>query len=69
MGGKRTQRMFFVRSSQTSFPEKQHKLMTDLSNKADFYGPIALEPWKALPMMSVADKRVFWSRRRVAVGG
>ena len=69
VGRKCTQRMYFFKNALTTIPEKQHKHLADLSNKADFYGPISLEAWTELPMMSVSDKKAFWSRRRVSVGG
>ena len=64
-----TQGMMWWHNSHTSIPTRMHKHFPELSNSSDVYGPIALEAWRDLPTMTVADKKVFWGKRRMACGG
>ena len=68
-GRKCTQRMYWFTNVETNLPERMYKNCKDCSNQGDSYGPVALEPWSSLPGLSVADKKTFWAKRRVAVGG
>lgn len=61
--------MLWWYSSATHLPTRTHKLFPEMTSASDVYGPFNLESWKELPVMAVAEKKAFWGKRRVAVGG
>lgn len=61
--------MLWWHNSATHLPTRTHKLFPEMTSASDVYGPFNLEAWKELPVMSVAEKKAFWGKRRVAVGG
>ena len=56
-------------NSGTYMPQRPHKHYPESTNTSNVYGPIMLESWRELPALTVAEKRAWWSKRRVACGG
>ena len=64
-----SQRVFAFHSGLTEVRPRQHKHFEGYSNMSDTLGPFSWPTVATLPMLSLADKRLFWDARRKAVGG
>ena len=64
-----SQQLLLWYNPSTHMPVKTHKHFADSTSASDVLGPFALEAWNKLPSLTVEEKKAWWGKRRVAVGG
>jgi hypothetical protein len=63
-----TERLYIIYNSATELPACK-RLHYPGSNRSDILGPVFMDAYKDMPLLSVKEKRAWWGRRRIAVGG
>ena len=63
------QRAHIFYNASTKMSERAHLHFPDTTNMSNALGPFTLQAYEAMPLMSLAEKKLFWQHRRRAVGG
>ena len=64
-----TQNIHVFYNGMSEYMEKSHKHFSSLTNASDVLGPFVLPAYTEVPHIEADNRRSFWGKRRVAVGG